>query len=84
MIELRRPTDSPAADDIAASLRDLVVAFCEIEDDSAEAPTLREGDVTLADPAEIAAFLDQLRKDVAQWNAFQSDACFIEDDGTVC
>ena len=38
MIELRRPVESAAGDAIASSLRDLVVAFRQIEDDQLLVP----------------------------------------------
>ncbi len=84
MIEVRRPRDSDDADSIVATLRDLVVAYREVEDDTLAQPLVTEGELTLTEPSDIAAYLDRLRRDVAAWNAFQSDACFIEDDGSIC
>ena len=84
MIEILRPVESAAADDIAVALREMVVAFREIRDESVTAPLVRDGETTVREPADIAAFLEQLRRDVTAWNAFQSDACFIDEDGTVC
>ncbi len=84
MIELHRPPESAAADAIATELRRLVVAFREVEDAGLASPRIEEGSVAVTDPGEIAAYLAELRRDVAQWNAFQSDACFVEDDGTIC
>ena len=84
MIEVVRPEESAAADEIAATLRDMVVAFREVADDTRSTPLVRDGEVSLEEPAAIAAFIDELRRDVVAWNAFQSDACFIGDDGEVC
>jgi len=44
---------------------------------------IRDGKTTARGP-DIPAFLDQLTRDMAEWSRFQSDACYIEDDGTVC
>jgi hypothetical protein len=84
MIEVRRPPESPAADAVVDALKELVVAHREVEDSSLDGPVIAEGDVVLTDPAAIAAYLEQLRSDMAAWNAFQSDACFIGDDGRIC
>ncbi len=84
MIELHRPVASPAADEIAATLRELVVAHREVEDDTLDGPVIVDGSTSLSETDAIAAFLEQLRRDVTAWNAFQSDACYIADDGTVC
>ena len=87
MIELQRTADSPAADDIEERLRDLVVAHkvvvVDVEASGADLPVIRDGKLT-ARGAEIPGFLDQLTRDMAEWSRFQSDACYIEDDGTVC
>lgn len=88
MIELQRRADSPEADAIEEQLRDLVVAHKVLVVDDAEGsatdlPVIRDGDV-IACGANIPAFLDQLTRDMAEWSRFQSDACYIEDDGTVC
>jgi len=87
MIELQRTADSPTADDIEERLRDLVVAHkvvvVDAEGPAADLPVISDGKLT-ARGAEIPGFLDQLTRDMAEWSRFQSDACYIEDDGTVC
>ena len=87
MIELLRAADSSAADDIESRLRDLVVAHTVVVVDpgavESELPALRDGAVTASGP-EIPGFLDQLTRDMAEWSRFQSDACYLEDDGSVC
>ena len=84
MIRLIRPTESTAADAIAEQLRDIVVAFEEVEDPAARSPVLRDGARTASGDEEISAFLAELRHDVALWQKFQTDACYIDDDGGVC
>ena len=34
--------------------------------------------------ADIAAFLLELEAFAATWSKFQSDTCYLDDDGTVC
>ena len=84
MIELHRPSESPAADEIAATLRSMVVAFREVENESLERPRISDGAEVHSDPDAISAYLEQLRRDVTAWNAFQGDSCYIGDDGRVC
>ncbi len=84
VIELVRPPRSADADAIATALQAMVVAFREIEDPSRSGPLLRDGDDVAEGTHDIADFLDRLRRDLRLWNAFQSDACFIDDDGEIC
>jgi hypothetical protein len=84
MIELTRPPVSTESDEIAATLLDMVVAFRVVEDPAADGPVLRDGPLVASSADDISGFLDRLRRDLRLWNAFQSDACFIEDDGTIC
>jgi hypothetical protein len=86
MIEVRRAADSPVADSVESRLRDLVVAHRVVVVDAgagSDLPLIRDGKVTVSG-AEIPAFLDQLTRDVAEWSRFQSDACYLEDDGSIC
>ena len=84
MIELHRPPDSPAADEIASALQNMVVAFRVVEDDALEGPLIRDGEHVHGSPEAVSSYLEQLRRDVTAWNAFQSDSCYIGDDGRVC
>lgn len=87
MIEVVRTADSSAADEIEERLQSLVVAHTVIVIDSAPAgtdlPEIRDGATTATGTA-IPEFLDQLTRDVAEWSRFQSDTCYLEDDGSVC
>ena len=84
MIEVRHPAGSAPADTVIATLDELVVAYRAVEDETLAGPVVTEGELTLTEPEDIAAFLEQPRRDVGAWNAFQSDACFIESDGSIC
>lgn len=84
VIELIRPPRSGAADAIAEQLRDMVVAFEEVEDPAAGSPVLRDEGRVASGEEEIASFLAELRRDVALWQKFQTDACYIDDDGGIC
>lgn len=84
MIQLIRPPESTAADAVAEQLRDLVVAFDEIEDPTTRSPVLRDGGRIATGDEEIAAFMAELRRDVALWQKYQTDACYVDDDGDIC
>lgn len=84
MIELRRPPVSSAADAVAGTLADMVVAHRIVEDGSLTGPVLADGPVTASGPDEIEAFLATLRRDLDDWSRFQTDACYLDEDGRVC
>ena len=84
MIRLIRPLESTSADAIAEQLRDIVVAFEEVEDPAARSPVLRDGTRAASGDEAITAFLAELRRDAALWRKFQTDACYIDDEGGVC
>jgi len=50
----------------------------------ADLPALRDDGDLLTDPGALRDRLDTLRSLMAEWDRFGSDACHIEDDGTVC
>lgn len=90
VIELYRSASrSDLADRTEAALRDLVVRHkVRVVADPAgspggELPVIREGD-RLVPAAELPAYLDELSRFMADWSRFQSDACYIDDDGVVC
>jgi hypothetical protein len=92
MITLYRPPDGPWADAIEEALDEMVIAY-ETEvigdgasrpDDVPDLPALRDdGDVVTGED-NLRAHLDHLRELMADWDRFQSDACYVEDDGTIC
>jgi hypothetical protein len=89
VIELYRASRSPEADRTEEALRDLVVAHTvHLVDDPGDAPggvlpVVREGD-RLVSAADIPAYLEEVRRLMAEWRRFQADACFVADDGSVC
>jgi len=46
-------------------------------------PAIREGDRIIVG-ADIAAYLLEIEVFAAAWSKFQSDTCYLDDDGTVC
>lgn len=87
----RRPNDL-WADEIQEALDEMVIAH-ETEtigdgatppEDVPQLPALRdEGEVVTGERA-LRDHLGELRDLMADWNRFQSDACYIDEDGTVC
>jgi hypothetical protein len=84
VIELRRPPVSAAADAVASRLADLVVAHRIVEDGSLPGPVLVDGSLTAFGPEEIESFLATLSRDLDDWGRFQTDACYLDEDGRVC
>ncbi len=92
MVTLYRRPDDPHADELQSALDDMVIAY-ETEtiqagasppNDVPKLPALRtDGDVVTG-AAALQETLDDLRALMADWDRFQSDACYINDDGTVC
>ncbi|MBT8211996.1 MAG: hypothetical protein KJN71_02495 [Acidimicrobiia bacterium] len=89
MIELLRVDDCPACDETAGRLADLVIAHTvrsvsanELPPGTA-APVILDGDKTISG-SELSAYLAGLGKLMADWDRFQSDACYLDDDGEVC
>jgi hypothetical protein len=92
VITLYRSPDDPWADEIQEALDEMVIAY-ETEtiadgatppDDIPDLPALRDEGKIVTGEAPLRAHLDDLRDLMADWNRFQSDACYIEDDGTIC
>ena len=81
------PEAQQAADGITAQLDDLVVAYAQriSEADSVPAalPAIEDGGRWYSGD-EVPGYLAELRRDLAAWRKFQSDACYIDDDGSVC
>ena len=47
-------------------------------------PAIVDGERLASGPDQVAAYLSELRRFVADWNRFQTDACYIDEDGSVC
>jgi hypothetical protein len=92
MVTLYRPPDDSWSDEIQDALDEMVIAY-ETEIIEAEAerpadvpslPALRSDGEVVTGEAALRDHLDQLRALMADWDRFQSDACYIDDRGEVC
>ncbi len=94
MIELFRRAEDPEADRIEDALNDLVVAHRVVVCTPSEAqshlgtgvtlPALREDARVASGPEAIARFLGDTSATLERWRQFQTDACYLDDDGNVC
>lgn len=94
MPTLYRPPNSSLADEVQDALTSMVIAHdvrvIEPEDDlpeglsRADLPALLDDGDLVTDPAAIRERVDALRTLMSDWEGFGSDACHIEDDGTIC
>ena len=73
--------------EIEAALADLVVAHRVVTSDGDDVPV----DLPAVFEAgrwygtnELGDYLTELRTTVALWRKYQSDACYVEDDGSIC
>lgn len=87
----RSPAGSPAADEAARVLADLVIAHTvhhvdQVPDDVPAASGLPvivdDGRVVTAD--EIPAYLEELTDYLAEWSRYQSDSCYVDKDDRFC
>lgn len=88
MITVHRPAEETAATrSIEASLDELVVAYRTVDADPqsvpVDLPAIEDGGRWVG-AEEIAAYLADLGTFVKDWHRFQSDACYLEDDGSIC
>jgi glutaredoxin len=94
MIELYRSEDCPACADIEATLQELVVAHrviivakgqkpADLSPDIS-LPVIKENGQLICDAAGVAVYLRELERFVINWRRFQSDSCYINDDGQIC
>jgi hypothetical protein len=94
MIKLYRTPDSSLADEVEAALQDMVIAHEVVAVGGAAAdavpaeatalPALVDDGEVVTGEAALRRRLESLRSLMNDWDRFQSDACYIEDDGTVC
>lgn len=92
MVTLYRRPEDPQADEIQDVLDEIVIAY-DVESigpdaapprDVPDLPALRTDGEVVTGAAALQETLDDLRALMADWDRFQSDACHIDDDGTVC
>lgn len=92
MIILYRHPQDAWADEIEEALDDMVIAYetevvrtpADRPADVPNLPALRDDDDVVTGADALRDRLDELRRLMADWDRFQSDACYVEDDGTVC
>lgn len=94
MIQVYRRADSREADWVEAELRAMVLGYQRVIVDGENAASELGAGVTL--PAvcqdgkivhgqqELLRYLQELERFAADWRAFQSDSCYIDEDGEVC
>ncbi|GAB4298869.1 MAG: hypothetical protein Kow0098_24660 [Ignavibacteriaceae bacterium] len=47
-------------------------------------PVIRDEGKIYQGEQQVSAYLDQLSRLVEQWRKFQSDSCYIDDNGDIC
>jgi len=91
---LYRDAESAEADRIEDELRDLAIKFDvrvagrderpeELPSD-ADTPALVDEGSVFTSPEAISQRIEHLGRVVEQWNKYQSDACYIDENGNVC
>jgi glutathione S-transferase len=92
MIVLYRRPDDPWADEVQEALDEMVIAY-ETESvpdadalpaDVPDTPALRDDGEVITGGAALRIHLEELRALMNDWDRFQSDACYVEDDGSIC
>lgn len=92
MVTLYRQPDDPRADEIENALDEMVIAHetKQVEDAAARPegipalPALDDDGEIVTGASALRARLQTLRNLMTDWHRFQSDACYIEPDGSVC
>jgi glutaredoxin len=94
MIEFYRPADCDSCEEIEAALQEMVVAYKVIIVKSGQRPdllptntplpALQDNGQIISGRTALMAYLRELEEIVADWRRFQSDACYIDDEGEVC
>ena len=87
MIEVHVSPVERSTTEIEAALVDLVVAHRVVTSDGAnvpvQLPAVFEGGRWYGTD-ELGDYVTELRSTVALWRKYQSDACYVEDDGSIC
>jgi glutaredoxin len=92
MITLYRVPQCNACDEVQETLRELVVAHQVVdvakerpaEIAGKELPVIVDGDEWVSGEAALTDYLSELTRLMEQWRKFQSDVCYIDDDGKTC
>jgi hypothetical protein len=92
MIKLYVKNNCPECDEIEEKFKDLVLAHKLINVDSenfdnsfdrAELPVVQDEGKIIKGSKEIDKFLDEMENFLKEWNKFQSDVCYVDDNGYV-
>lgn len=92
MITLYRSPNDAWADEIQEALDEMVIAYetktvdaeSQHPSDVPSLPALRDDGDVIAGEQALRDHLDHLRSLMSDWDRFQSDACYVEDDGSIC
>lgn len=92
MVTLYRRADDPWADEIQNALEEMVIAYetdvvedtTSLPEDVPRLPALRDDEEVVTGEDALKSRLDSLRQLMEDWDRFQSDACYIEKDGSIC
>lgn len=92
MITFYRRRDDPWADEIQEALDEMVIAYetewvedeAPLPEDVPGLPALRDDEAVITGKVALREHLDHLRTLMADWDRFQSDACYVDADGSVC
>lgn len=94
MIEFVRSRDCNGCDSIESALKEMVIAHkvtiynvgdrSNRPDMNYTPPLLLDNGTLIQGHSKIQSHLEILEERLAEWSKFQSDACYIDDDGDVC
>lgn len=90
MITLYRNADCSFCDEIEEAFQDIVIAYKignneELrETQLAGLPLILENKIQVSGKRAIQDYIRELKQVMAQWQKFQSDSCYLDDDGKVC
>jgi hypothetical protein len=94
MIQVYRRAESQEADWVEGELRAMVLGYERVILDADRAaaelgaavtlPAVRQDGRLVHGQQELLKYLRELERFAAEWRAFQSDSCYIGEDGEVC
>lgn len=86
MLEIYTPPDYTGSLDLESELRELGLEYKHMSTAPEQAAeiAIRNGVRLVTGQAAVAAYLDELRYTVENWNWFASDACYVDDSGENC
>ena len=92
MIKLYREENNPQADMIEAEFRDIVLGYDRVVVDEKKAaqlfdnaplPVITNNERVVSGDG-IPGYIKELKQLMREWQRFQSDACYVDDDGETC